>query len=519
MPRAADARLQDLLRASVERDPHAAVFVRDGRTTTYGELASAVARFAAGLRELGVRKGERVALVLDGDVDFLIAYYGVLEAGAVVVALCSDVRREPLVHALAHCGAVALVLDAGASRHLAGEAGRLPDLRWLVQRGEPIACDPFACVAMAQLLAADGEPRDAGTTREDLAAIAYTSGTTGEPKGVMLAHRNMVANVRSIVQYLELTGSDRVAMLLPFYYAYGNSVLHTHVCAGAAIVHAGSIAFPAQVRALIARERCTGLSGVPATFARLTGELTAKHDTRSLRYLTSAGAAMSADLAERVRAAFPSARLFVMYGQTEATARLAYVPPEDLARKLGSAGKAIPGVELRIRDERGHELPRGRVGEVVARGDNVMLGYWNDPEHSARVLRADGLHTGDLAHMDDDGYLFIVGRESELIKSGAHRIAPREIEQVIERVAGVRECAVAGIPDALLGQTIAAFVVPEVGLHVDRQSVLRACLEALPRFKLPEHVLELTALPRTPSGKLRRGELVDRYLARRERAS
>jgi acyl-CoA synthetase (AMP-forming)/AMP-acid ligase II len=372
---------------------------------------------------------------------------------------------------------------------------------------------------MSQLMAANGEPRDAETSRDDLAAIAYTSGTTGEPKGVMLAHRNLVANVRSIVQYLELTPADRVAMLLPFYYAYGNSVLHTHVCAGATIVHAGSIAFPAQVRALIAREHCTGLSGVPATFARLTSDLSAKHDANSLRYLTSAGAAMSAELAERVRGAFPSARLFVMYGQTEATARLAYVPSEQLARKLGSAGKAIPGVELRIVGERGDELPCGQVGEVVACGDNIMLGYWNDPEHSARVLRADGLHTGDLAHMDDEGYLFIVGRQSELIKSGAHRIAPREIEQVIERVPGVRECAVAGIPDALLGQVIAAFVVPDAGTHIDRQLVLRACLEALPRFKLPEHVVEVTALPRTASGKLRRIDLVDWYLARTQRAS
>jgi acyl-CoA synthetase (AMP-forming)/AMP-acid ligase II len=506
------ARLHDLLRASTDRAPSAPVFVRDGRSTTYAELDTSAGRVAAGLHELGVHKGDRVALVIDGDVDYLVAYYAALKAGAVVVPLCSDTRTAPLVHALAHSGARAVVLDAAAAPYLAGQAPQLPELRLLVQRGGVSACAPFACVAFESLVQNTMELHDAGVSCDGLASITYTSGTTGAPKGVMLAHRNAVANVRSIVQYLELTPRDRVAMVLPFYYVYGNSVLHTHVCAGGAIVHAGSVAFPGQVMERIASQRCTGLSGVPATFARLLAAQGAlEHDLGSLRYLTSAGAAMPQPLVQRVRAAFPHAQLFVMYGQTEAAARLAYVPPDMLAAKLGSAGRAIPGVELRILDERGREVPRGTVGEVVARGDNVMLGYWNDPEATARVLRADGLHTGDLAYMDGDGFVFIAGRKSELIKSGAHRIAPAEIEQVIARVPGVHECAVAGVPHPVLGEAIAAFVVPIAGARVDRQRVLRACLAELPRFKLPEHVLELRELPRTANGKVRRADLVTWY--------
>jgi acyl-CoA synthetase (AMP-forming)/AMP-acid ligase II len=240
-----------------------------------------------------------------------------------------------------------------------------------------------------------------------------------------------------------------------------------------------------------------------------------QHDLSSLRYVTQAGAAMTPALTERLRTKFPTASIFVMYGQTEASARLAYVPAEDLERKLGSAGKAIPGVELLVVDEAGAEVPRGHTGEITARGDNVMQGYWNDPEASLRALRNGRLHTGDIGHMDEEGFLFIVGRESEMIKSGAHRISPREIEAAIEAAPGVKECAVAGVPDELMGQAIAAFVVPSEGQTPDRQAILRACLAELPRFKLPEHVLFLPELPRTGTGKVRRAELVEWFARER----
>jgi long-chain acyl-CoA synthetase len=268
--------------------------------------------------------------------------------------------------------------------------------------------------------------------------------------------------------------------------------------------------FPAEVLKRITEHRCTGFSGVPATFARLLDVAAlASSDTSSLRYITQAGAAMTPALTERLRAAFPSVHIFVMYGQTEAAARLAYVPPADLERKMGSAGKAIPGVQLAVVGPSGERLPAGVVGEVVAQGENVMVGYWKDPAETERTLRADGLHTGDLARMDEDGFLFIAGRESEMIKSGAHRIGPQEIESVIARVPGVRECAVAGVPDALLGQAVAAFIVTTEGCSLDRQSVLRACLNDLPRFKLPEHVSFLPELPRTANGKVQRKALVE----------
>jgi acyl-CoA synthetase (AMP-forming)/AMP-acid ligase II len=515
--------LPDLLQRAAEQNPQQPVFVRRESSTTYGELELASGRLASGLRRLGVVKGDRVALLLDASVEYIVGYYGILKAGGTVVPLSSDTRTRSLVYALEHSEAKAALLDAKNLQYLSGQTGELPLLKTLIYRGESRVAESalgerghFELVALPALLATSGDG-DSGCAIDAtaLASITYTSGTTGKPKGVMLTHGNLVSNTRSIIEYLELTPRDRVAMVLPFHYAYGNSVLHTHIAAGATIVAAGAMTYPVQVLESIATHRCTGFSGVPSMLARLI-ELSGfeRHDVSSLRYVTQAGAAMTPALAARLQSAFPSARLFVMYGQTEATARLAYLPPDDLKRKVGSAGKAIPGVELRILGPDGAELPRGATGEIVARGDNVMQGYWRDPEQTARVLRPTGLHTGDLGRMDEEGFIFIVGRESEMIKSGAHRISPREIEEVIQGADGVRDCAVLGVPDEQLGQAILAVVVAAPGHEIDRQRLLRHCLNELPRYKLPAHLMPLPELPRTAAGKVSRRELLELYQSR-----
>lgn len=504
------ARLHALLEASAARDPDRAALVEKNRTTTYGELADRAARFAAALRARGIQKGDRVAIVLDGCVEYLIACYGVLAAGAVAVPLCNDTRTKTLLHPLVHSGARAVVLEARNAKYLEGQGAELPALSLMVTVSGP-ALPPgpdVVVVPFAEMIDQERALHDGGARGDDLAAIHYTSGTTGRAKGVMLAHRNLVANVRSIVEYLRLEPSDSVAMVLPFFYVYGSSVLHTHIAAGGTIVMAGSMVFPQTVLAAIQEHRTTGFSGVPSTFARLlqTSNL-GDYDLSSLRYVTQAGAAMTPALTERLRAALPRADIVVMYGQTEASARLAWLPSDQLEKKLGSAGKAIPGVTLKIVDEHGRELPRGELGEICAAGDNVMLGYWNDPEETARVLRPEGLRTGDLGRMDDDGYIWIAGRESELIKSGAHRISPLEIEEVIAQLDEIAECAVTGVPDPMLGEAIAAFVVPANGRAVDPQKVMRQCLGSLPRFKLPAHVHVVDALPKTETGKVQRRRL------------
>jgi len=504
--------LQSFLRASSERDPDHPVFLRRGSATSYGELDRASSALAGALREQGVERGDRVALVLDNVVEYLISYYGVLKAGAAVAPLCPDTRSASLVYALAHCQASAAILESKNSKLLEGQQEALPFLRLVITVGKPAILNPrsFTVIELAELLRSGAPAADESSRPEELASIIYTSGTTAKPKGVMLSHANLCANTRSIVEYLELCSADVIGMVLPFFYSYGNSVLHTHVATGGTIAVLGSMAFPAAVLSGIAEHRCTGFSGVPSTYARLLqSTVLEQHDLSSLRYLTQAGGPMTPALTEKIRGALPRVKIYVMYGQTEAAARLSYLPPEQLDRKLGSIGIGIPGVTLTVMDPAGNEVPRGTVGEIVARGENIMMGYWNNPEETARVLRPEGLRTGDLARMDEDGFLFVVGRESDMIKSGAHRIGPKEIEDVVEQMPEVAQCAVVGVPDELLGEAIVAFVVPVDGATLSPTQVFRTCHEHLPRFKMPGEVRIVTSLPRTDTGKLRRNELKD----------
>jgi acyl-CoA synthetase (AMP-forming)/AMP-acid ligase II len=294
-------------------------------------------------------------------------------------------------------------------------------------------------------------------------------------------------------------------MVLPYHYVYGSSVLHTHLAVGGSIVQAGTTAFPVRVLETAQDEGCTGLSGVPSTFAALlrVGD-PGRFDMSRLRYLTQAGGPMNQALAARVRAAFPRAKLFVMYGQTEASARLSYLPPEDLDRKPGSVGVPVRGVAISVVDATGRPVRPGTLGEVIATGSNVMMGYLREPAATRHALRGGALHTGDIGFLDRDGYLYISGRHSEMISSGGHRIGPQEIEDVVSAMSDVEECAVVGVEDDMLGQRIVAVVVPRDGRQPDPRAVQRACLDVLPRHKVPSEVRLVADLPRSDRGKLLR---------------
>ena len=504
--------LHGLLLSSADRNPDRAAVVQGTRATTYGELAQSAARFAATLRRLGVSKGDRVAILIDGSAEYPMAYYGTAMAGAVAVPLSDDARARSLVSILAHSEARVVVIGGRNLGLLEGETDALPDLSAIVTLGPaPAWQDPrVVTLAFEEALASEDELRGGIASGDDPVAIQYTSGTTGEKKGVLLSHRNLTANAASIIEYLALSEDDVAGMVLPFYYVYGGSILHTHMAVGGTIALLGSIAFPIRVVEGLVEHRCTGFSGVPSTFARLLSlDRLRAHDLSALRYVTQAGAAMSREMAGRVRAALPGASLYIMYGQTEASARLAYLPPQDAERKAGSVGIPIPGVELDVLDGDGARCAPGVVGEVVARGANITRGYFRNPEATLRALRPNGLHTGDLGYLDEDGYLFLVGRETEMIKSGAHRIAPREIEEVIELDDQVAECAVVGKPDPLLGQAIVAFVVIRDGASLDSKDVLRRCRDELPRAKMPAEIRFVSELPRTQNGKLSRRVLAE----------
>jgi acyl-CoA synthetase (AMP-forming)/AMP-acid ligase II len=503
--------LHHLLLGSANTSPDSLAYIKGETRTTYAALATGAARTAGLLREGGIAPGDRVALVLDGCLEYLVAYYGILMAGGVVVPLSPDTRAGILIRFLNHSHARAAVVAGNAMIHLAKAERELANLSLAIVVG-PSNAELQRIPSVDLTSARDASPDEhPGGSASDLACINYTSGTTGDPKGVMLTHRNLVANTQSIVEYLGLGADDRVAMVLPYYYVYGNSVLHTHLAVGGTVVDAGSMAYPVRVLEEIQRHRCTGISGVPSTFARLlrAGSLD-RFDLSSLRYLTQAGAAMTRALTSELRRALPWVNVFVMYGQTEASARLSYLPPEDLERKAGSVGIAIPGVRLRVVDSEGLEVPRGTVGEIVAEGDNVMLGYLDDPEATAEALRGGVLHTSDMGHMDTDGFLYITGRRSEMIKTGGHRVGPHEVEEVIAAIEGIAACAVVGVAHELLGQEIVAMVVLADGARLDERTIKKRCFAELPRYKMPGRVLFADQLPRSDRGKVLRSVVRDR---------
>jgi long-chain acyl-CoA synthetase len=299
--------------------------------------------------------------------------------------------------------------------------------------------------------------------------------------------------------------------VLPFHYVYGKSLLNTHVAVGGSVVIENRFMYPQEALDTLEREEATGFSGVPSTFAILLNKSNlASRTLPSLRYVTQAGGAMAPDLTRRLIEALPGKKIFIMYGATEASARLSYLDPADLPRKIGSIGKAIPNVELRVLREDGSEAEVGEVGEIVARGSNLMAGYWNDPEETAAVLDEHGYHTGDLGRRDEEGFLYVVGRKREMIKSGAHRISPKEIEEALVEHPSVHEAAVVGVPDEILGDAIVAFVTPRPGSAVEPPAVLEWCRERLPAYKVPTAIRILREFPRNTSGK------IDKLALRRE---
>ena len=488
------------VRACAGRRPAAEALRHGTRTLDYGAFWRHAEGFAHALRENGLEPGDRVAIILPNRPEAAIALYAVWLAGGVAVPLNAQARERDFSAWLQHCGARYLVCERGhgdVERALAARASGL--------RTWALGVDETLPVGTIRLARKDPEP-------DALACILYTSGTTGAPKGVMLSHANLASNASAVIDYLGLTAQDRLLSVLPCYYAYGASALHTHLVVGASVVFAEPMLFPQQTLEALAASSATGFSGVPSTYALLCDHTDARMlDLSALRYLTQAGGAMPPALTRRVRELLPQAALYVMYGQTEATSRLTWLPPDRLMEKLGSVGIPIAGVEIRIAGDDGRALPAGSEGEVLVRGPNVMQGYWQAPRESALALRDGWLRTRDIGRLDDDGFLWLAGRSDDVIKTGAHRVHPQDIEDVIAEVPGVRESAVVGIGDEMLGQAIAAYVVAEGDMPLLEREIRGHCRKRMAPYKVPRSIHFIDALPRTASGKVRRAALTQAH--------
>jgi long-chain acyl-CoA synthetase len=474
---------------SVDKNFKRTVIVHQGRKWTYGVLGEQAESICHKLKTAGLMKGDRVILWMENSVDYVASYVGILLAQGVVVALHPQLLSAEVVRLGAHVQAKAIIT-----------VSKLWDLHQEPLRDTNLS---FALI--------DGNLLDLGhipqklNCPEGLAQIIYTSGTTGKPKGVMLSHGNLIANSYSILDYLQLTSEDSIIALLPFVFAYGNSILLTHLLCGGKLVVENGLTFPKMVIDSMSNEAVTGLSGVASTYALLLRQSSfTEVCIPSMRYFTSAGGPMPVELLRRVQNSFPGREFIVMYGQTEASARLTYLPSHELEAKKGSAGKALPGVELKtIRDD-GSLAPPCEVGEILARGPNIMLGYWQDPENTSKVLKEGWLHTGDLGYLDRDGFVFISGRNSEMIKSGAYRISPVEIEEVLFNHPTVGEAVVVGLEDDLMGSLIMGLVVPRSGNQPTTNELLAHCARYLAPFKRPKFIRIVPDLPKSPNGKIQR---------------
>ncbi len=501
------------LEDSAQRNPESKAAWHDGRWMNYGTIESLSNRAANSLLENGIRRGDRVALLIENSFDYIIHYYAILKAGAVTVALNTALTADMLAYALNDSGAKCVVSNPKFSKVLLPALRLSPGVEFVVQNQDDVSAFESAGRRRACRFSdiyGTGSPSrpDAGGMDSDTASIVYTSGSTGKPKGVVLTHLNIVSNTRSIVEYLKLTPEDRVMVVLPFYYIYGKSLLNTHFCAGGSVVIDNRFAYPSVILETMKETQVTGFAGVPSTFMILLGKTNIREFRFDrLRYVTQAGGAMPVAVQKEAAGVFAPAELYIMYGATEASARLSYLDPEDLHRKWGSIGKAIPNVRLAVVDDRGEELPAGETGEIAAKGPNIMKGYWNDPGETDKVLKNGWYFTGDLGKTDDEGFFYVVGRKKDMIKAGGERVSAKEVEERILEIRQVHEAAVIGVPDELLGEAIKAFIVPKGESRWTEREYDIEIKKRLPAYMHPRTVVLMRELPKNESGKILKNEL------------
>lgn len=473
---------------------------------TYGQLRSGASSVASFLVASGGKKGDRVVLLADSSFFWAVSYLGIIRAGMVCVPLPAGVPADDLQYVLRIAEPTFAFVESKISTRLSSSPnkpswGAIPMISDLSggSSGDGITFEELQR-QYTQNGAGSVPLPEVGA--DDLAALMFTSGSTGKPRGVMVSNRNIVANTDSIIEYLSLTSADRIMAVLPFHYCFGTSLLHTHLKVGGSLVIEPRFMYPEVVLQRMRDTGCTGFAGVPSHYQiLLRRSKLASMDFPALRYVQQAGGQLAPPFIQELRAALPGQQIFIMYGQTEATARLSYLPPQLLDSKLGSIGTGIPGVRLSVLHENGSPVRPGDTGEIVAEGKNVCLGYWHDDDSGC--FRNGKLYTGDLATVDEDGFIYIVDRAKDFLKCGGKRVSARQLENVLLENEELLEAAVIGVPDEVLGEAAVAYVVlrdPKSGTGV---SDLEAhCRRKLPPAFVPKDFIFLRSLPKNSSGKV-----------------
>jgi long-chain acyl-CoA synthetase len=507
--------LHELLDDALRKAPDHDALVTDRERVTYRELDRRVRCLAVGLAARGVGRGERVAIYLDNGIETIVALYAVLRLGAVFMLVNPLTKSDKLRYLLNDARACALVTQPALLNDAHAALARSATVHTVVVAADELPEIVDARYVTWSLVAREGALSDHGTIDIDLASIIYTSGSTGEPKGVMLTHLNMITAATSVSGYLGLRHTDIVFCALPLAFDYGLYQVLMATKVAATVVLERSFAFPVKSLEVMERERVTVFPGVPTMFALLTGIKTlGNFELAALRLITNTAAALPERRIAELRALFPQAQLYSMYGLTECK-RVTYLPPEQLDIRPTSVGRGMPNTEVWLVDETGTRLPNGSEGELVIRGSHVMRGYWEKPLETAERLKPGPypgekiLYSGDVFRTDAEGYLYFVARKDDIIKSRGEKISPREVENALHTLDGVSEAAVIGVPDAVLGEAIKAYVVLREGFVYSEREVIRHCLAHLESFMAPKFIEFVPELPKTDTGKVRKKSLAE----------
>lgn len=519
--------LHHTLQDTAARAPDSTLLVHDKSGALSAQaFANEALHLAGQLREMGLRSNDRVAVFLPKVPLTAFTLYAITAAGGVFVPVNPILKPAQVEHILNDCDVRILITSPDRLLHLQEIIPLCRNLHQVIL-SEPGAVPADLGVAVSTWVGAGGHPAPAFTPPpridNDMAAILYTSGSTGRPKGVIISHRNIVDGARSVSEYLEIDARDRVLAVLPFSFDYGLNQLTSTVLRGATCVLFDYL-LPKDVIKALAGHAITGFGAVPPLWAQLAPLAWPAEVQQTLRYITNSGGAMPDGVLARLRQNLPNTRPFLMYGLTEAF-RSTYLPPEQIDERKGSMGKAIPNAEIMVVRADGTPAAVNEPGELVHRGALVALGYWNDPERTAARYRpAPGqpagipnpemaVWSGDTVRMDEDGYLYFVGRSDAMIKTSGYRVSPEEIEEVVYAIGGIETAAAVGVPHAELGQAVVLIVRLLPGSTTSAADIQSACRRSLPNFMQPASIVFRDDMPQNPNGKINRPQLQNEYAA------
>jgi acyl-CoA ligase (AMP-forming) (exosortase A-associated) len=516
--------LHELLIRSAETRSDAAALVWQGDQLAYAKLAEQVLAVARGFMTLGLPRYGRVAVYLEKRFETVAALFGAAASGAVFVPVNPLLKPEQVEYILQDCGAYILVTSAERAHILADILPQCTDLASIIlteDKGTSVDLQATQVLSWQTLLTLSDSSRVHRTIDSDMTAILYTSGSTGKPKGVVLSHRNMVAGAKSVAHYLQNNPADRLLAVLPLSFDAGLSQLTTAFSSGAtAVLH--NYLLPRDVLNVVAGESITGLTAVPPLWIQLAQLKWPECTRECMRYIANTGGKLPKTVVQRLQETLPRTEIFLMYGLTEAF-RSTYLDPSEIDKRPDSIGKAIPNAEILVVGEDGRRCSAGEPGELVHRGVLVAMGYWNDPEKTAERFRPApsqepglplpeiAVWSGDTVQMDEEGFLYFVGRRDDMIKTSGFRVSPTEIEEVVYVTGLVGEATAIGVPHPVLGQAIVLVVTPGGGTDVNLGDVIEECKRRLPTFMVPAYVSVKNALPRNSNGKIDRKVLMREF--------